>query len=41
VGNLIKGQDFSGVAINKRKDESLYYEHKQITPELNEKGEII
>ena len=38
---LKRGQDFSGVFINKRKDGSLYYEHKQITPVLNEKGKII
>ena len=38
---LKKGQDFSGVFINKRKDGSFYYEHKQITPVLNKKGKII
>ena len=35
------GQDFTGVFINKRKDGSFYYEHKQITPVLNKAGKII
>lgn len=38
---LKKGQDFSGVFINKRKDGSSYFEHKQITPVLNDSGQII
>jgi len=38
---LKKGQDFSGVFVNKHKDGSFYYEHKQITPVFDGSGEII
>lgn len=38
---VIAGEDFQDVIINKRKDGSLYYEEKTITPLKNEAGEII
>ena len=38
---LKNGQDFSGVFVNKHKDGSFYYEHKQITPVFDGSGEII
>ena len=37
---VLAGQTFRGLSINKKKDGSLYYEEKTITPIKNETGEI-
>ena len=39
--NLSAGQDFTAIFINQRRDGGYYYEHKQITPVLNNKGGVI
>lgn len=35
-----RGDSFSNVFVNKRKDGSLFYEEKDITPIMNERGEV-
>ncbi|HHM05307.1 MAG TPA: EAL domain-containing protein [Gammaproteobacteria bacterium] len=38
--NILKGEVYSGIMINRRKDGQLYYEEKTITPLKNEEGRI-
>jgi len=38
---ILRGETFSDVIINRRKNGSLYYEEKTITPQLNSEGEVV
>ena len=39
-GTILKGEVFSDIMINRKRDGSLYYEEKTITPLLDDNGEI-